>query len=74
MVDILANPMEICFGSFTATSTALTAATSTTASVEVPATFDTIPSSGKKTKTHPPKPYDIIQGMERVIDMIEEAL
>jgi hypothetical protein len=42
--------------------------------VEVPATFDTIPSSGKKTKTHPPKPYDIIQGMERVIDMIEEAL
>jgi hypothetical protein len=32
------------------------------------------PSSGKKLKTHPPKPYDIVQGMERVIDMMEETL
>jgi hypothetical protein len=25
-------------------------------------------------KTHPPKPYDIVQGMERDIDMMEETL
>jgi hypothetical protein len=38
------------------------------------ATSDAAPSSGKKSKTHPPKPYDIVQGMERVIDMMEETL
>jgi hypothetical protein len=32
------------------------------------------PSSSKKSKTHPPKPYDIVQGMERIIDMMEETL
>jgi hypothetical protein len=74
MADILTNPVEICFGSFTVTSTALVAATSPTASVEAPTTSDAVPSSGKKLKTHPPKPYDIVQGMERVIDMMEETL
>jgi hypothetical protein len=74
MADILANPVEICFGSFTATSTTLAAATSPTAFVEAPATLDATPSSGKKSKTHPPKPYDVIQGMEHVIDMMEETL
>jgi hypothetical protein len=29
------------------------------------------PSSSKKSKTHPPNPYDIVQGMEWVIDMME---
>jgi hypothetical protein len=66
--------MEICFGSFTATSTALAAVTSPTASVKVSATSGVAPSSGKKSKIHPPKPYDIIQGMERIIDMMEETL
>jgi hypothetical protein len=66
--------VEICFGSFTATSTALVAATSPTASVKVPATSDIAPSSNKKSKTHPPKPNDIVQGMEHVIDMMEETL
>jgi hypothetical protein len=37
-VDILANPVEICFGSFTATSTALAVAISPTVSMKVPAT------------------------------------
>jgi hypothetical protein len=74
MVDILANPVEICFGSFTATPTVQAAATSPTASVKVPATSDVAPSSGKKPKTHPPKPYDVVQGMEHVIDMMEETL
>jgi hypothetical protein len=60
MVDILANPVGIYFCSFTATSTVLVAATSPTASVEAPMTLDTVPSFGKKSKTHPPKPYDII--------------
>jgi D-mannonate dehydratase len=74
MVDILANPVEICFGSFTTTSTALEAAISPTASVKATTTSDAAPSSGKKSKTHPPKPYDIVQGMERVINMMEETL
>jgi hypothetical protein len=48
MVDILADPMEICFGSFTATSTTLVAATSPAASVEAPATLDAAPALAKK--------------------------
>jgi hypothetical protein len=42
--------------------------------VEAPATLDVVPSSGKKLMAHPPKPYDIIKGMERVIDMMEKTL
>jgi hypothetical protein len=42
--------------------------------VKAPTTSDAAPSFGKKSKTHPPKPYDIVQGMERVIDMMEETL
>jgi hypothetical protein len=74
MADILANLVEIYFCSFIAPSTALSVATSPTASVKVPATSDVAPSSGKKSKIHPPKPYDIVQGMERFIDMMEETL
>jgi hypothetical protein len=74
MADILANPVEICFGSFTVTSTTLAVATSPTASVKAPATPDAAPSISKKLKTHPPKPYDIVQGMEHVIDIMEETL
>jgi hypothetical protein len=32
------------------------------------------PSSAKKSKTHPPKPYDVVQGMECVVDIMEETL
>jgi hypothetical protein len=60
MADILANPVEICFSSFTTTSTTLAAAASPTASVKAPAMRDAAPSSSKKSKTHLPKPYDII--------------
>jgi hypothetical protein len=73
MADILANPVEIRFGSFPTTSTMLTAATSPTASVKAPTSSDAAPRSDKKSKNHPPKPYDIVQGMERVIDMMEET-
>jgi hypothetical protein len=72
MVDILANPVE--HGSVTATSTTLAAATSLTVPVKAPAMPVAAPSSSKKSKTHPPKPYDIVEGMERVIDMMEETL
>jgi hypothetical protein len=74
MVDILANPVEICFGSFMVTSTTLAAATSPVVSAKIPTTPVTAPSSDLKSKTHLPKPYDIVQGMERVIDMMEETL
>jgi hypothetical protein len=74
MADILANPVEICFDSFTATSTTQVEATSPTAFVKVTATSGVAPSSGQKMKTHPPKPYDLVQGIERVIDMMVETL
>jgi hypothetical protein len=74
MTDILADPMEICFGSFTATLTTLAVATSPTALVKVPTMSGVARNSGQKSKTHPPKPYDLVQGMERVIDMMEETL
>jgi hypothetical protein len=64
MVDILANPVEICFGSFTATSTMLAAATSPTVSVKAPATPVATSSASKKSKTQLSKPYDIVPGME----------
>jgi hypothetical protein len=72
MADILANPVEICFGSFTVTTTTLVAATLPTASMKAPMTSDATPSSIKKSKNHPPKPYDIVQGMERMIDMMKD--
>jgi hypothetical protein len=37
MEDILANPVEIYFGSFTVTSTTMAAATSPAITVEIPA-------------------------------------
>jgi hypothetical protein len=74
MADIFAKPVEICFGSFTATSTTLVAATSPTVAAKIPATPVAAPSSNLKSKTHPPKPYDIVQGTERIIDIMEESL
>jgi hypothetical protein len=74
MANVLAKPVEICFRSFTATSTTLAVRPHQRPSIDAPATLDAAPSSSKKSKTHQPKPYDIIQGMEHVIDMIEETL
>jgi hypothetical protein len=42
--------------------------------VKVPTTSDVAPCSSKKSKTHSPKPYDIVHGMEHVIAMMEETL
>jgi hypothetical protein len=74
MADILANPMEIYFGSFTATSTVLVATTSPATAVKIPATPVAVPVFDLVSKTHPPRPYDIIQGMGHVIDVMEETL
>jgi hypothetical protein len=74
MVDILAIPVEICFGFFKATSTILAAATSPAVSVKILVTPVTAQSSNLKLKSLPTKHYDIIQGMESVIDMMEETL
>jgi hypothetical protein len=56
------------------TSTTLATTTSSTVSMKAPATHIAAPSSSQKSKTHPPKLYDIVQRMERVIDMMEETL
>jgi hypothetical protein len=59
--DILANLVEICFGSFMATSTTLAVVTSPVIAVKIPVTPVTVPISNLASKTHPPKPYDIVQ-------------
>jgi hypothetical protein len=74
MAEILTNHVEICFGPFTATSTALAAATSPVTVEKIPMIPLAVPVSDLASKIHPPKPYDIIQGMECVIDMMEETL
>jgi hypothetical protein len=74
MADILANPVEICFGSFTATSTALAATTSPSTAVKAPTTLVAALVSDLASKTHSPKPYDVVQGIERIIDMMDETL
>jgi hypothetical protein len=73
MADILADLVEICFGSFMAT-TLMTVATSPATSVKVPVASSAAPSSGQESNSYPPKPYDLVQGMERVIDMMEDTL
>jgi hypothetical protein len=74
MADILTNPMEICFGSFTATSTAPVVVTSPVTVAKILTTPVAVPVSDLASKTHPPKLYDIVQGMECIIDMMEETL
>jgi hypothetical protein len=74
MADILTNPVEICFGSFAVTSTVSAAATSPATTVKTPLTPVAVPISDLESKTHPPKPYDIVQGMEHIIDMMNETL
>jgi hypothetical protein len=62
------QPVEICFGSFMATSTVSVATTSPVTTVKIvtaPAPAPALaPVSDLASETHPPKPYDIVQGME----------
>jgi hypothetical protein len=41
--------------------------------MKAPATLDAAPSSSKKSKTHPPKSYDIIDMMEETLQICKRA-
>jgi hypothetical protein len=69
MADILANPVEICFGSFTATSTTLAAATSPAVVVKIPVTPVATPGSNLKLKSHDPDNL----GLARLLELEEIA-
>jgi hypothetical protein len=71
MADFLANPVDICFGSMPATSTAPAAclviegnAVTTNQHIE----------TDLSKKTHPPTPSDLIAGIDRVGDMISDTI
>jgi hypothetical protein len=71
MADILANPVDICFGSMPATSTAPAAcfviegnAVTTNQQIEI----------DLSSKTHPPTPSDLIAGIDRVEDMLSDMI
>jgi hypothetical protein len=71
MADILANPVDICFGSMLATSIAPAAclviegnAVTTNQQIE----------TDLSTETHPPTPSDLIAGIDRVEGMLSETI
>jgi hypothetical protein len=71
MADILANPVDICFSSILATSTALAAcliiegnAVTTDRQIETDLSSD----------THPPTPSDLIAGIHRVEGMLSDTI
>jgi hypothetical protein len=71
MADILANPVEICFGSMSATSTTPAACliiegntVTTNQQIETDLT----------SETHPPTPSDLIAGINRVEGMLSDTI
>jgi hypothetical protein len=71
MVDFLANPVDICFGSMPVTSTAPAAcliiegnAVTTNQQIE----------TDLSKKTHPPTPSDLVAGIDRVGNMISDTI
>jgi hypothetical protein len=71
MADILANPVDICFGSMPATSTAPAAclviegnAVTTNQQIE----------TDLSTEAHPPTPSDLIAGINRVEGMLSNTI
>jgi hypothetical protein len=71
MVDILANPVDICFGLMPATSTAPAAcfviegnAVTTNQQIK----------TDLSTETHPPTPSDLIAGIDRVEGMMSDTI
>jgi hypothetical protein len=71
MTDILANPVDICFGSMPAKSTAPAACLvieSNTVTSNQQIGTDLL------TKTHPPTPSNLIAGIDRVEDMLSDAI
>jgi hypothetical protein len=74
MAAIQPNPIEIQFGSFTATCTVAAIATSPVSTMEIAIASVATPDSDLALETHPPKPYNIVQGMDHVISMMEDTL
>jgi hypothetical protein len=71
MADLLANPVDICFGSMPATSTAPAACLvieGNTVSTNQQIQIDL------SKKPHPPTPSDLIAGIDRVGDMISDTI
>jgi hypothetical protein len=71
MADFLANPVDICFGSMPATSTAPAAclviegnAVTTNQQIEI----------DLSNKTHPPTPSDLIVGIDHVEGMLSDTI
>jgi hypothetical protein len=71
MVDILANPVDICFGSMSAKYTAPAACLvieSNTVSSDQQVGTDLL------AETHPPTPSDLIAGINRVEGMLSDTI
>jgi hypothetical protein len=71
MADFLTNPVDICFGSMPATSTARAAClviegnvVTTNQQIEI----------DLSTETHPPTPSDLISGIDRVEGMLSDTI
>jgi hypothetical protein len=71
MTDILANPVDICFGSMPAKSTARAAyliieGNTVTSNQQI--------GTDLLTETYPPTPSDLIAGIDRVDDMLSDTI
>jgi hypothetical protein len=71
MTDILANPVDICFGSMPAKSTAPAACLVIESNM---VTSNQQIGTDLLTKTHPPTPSNLIAGIDRVEDMLSDAI
>jgi hypothetical protein len=71
MADILANPVDICFGSMPTTST--TSAVCLVIEGNAVTTDQQI-GTDLLTETHPPTPSDLIAGIDRVEGMLSHTI
>jgi hypothetical protein len=71
MEDILANPVDICFGSMPAKSTPPAACLVIEGNV---VTADQQIGPDLLTETHPPNPSDLIAGIDRVEGMLSDTI
>jgi hypothetical protein len=71
MADILANPIDICFGSMPTTSTAPAACLVIEGNA---ATTNQQIETDLSVETHPPTPSDLITGIDRVEGMLSDTI
>jgi hypothetical protein len=71
MADILANPIDICFGSMLVKSTIIAACLVIEGNA---VTADQQIGTGLLTETHPPTPSDLIAGIDRVEGMLSNTI